>query len=85
MQSGILRGTVRDQQGLPIAGVTVAVTSPALQGPREVTTETDGGYVFRLLPIGEYAIAFNISGFVPVSWTTAVPLGLLPQRSLGMG
>ena len=49
VQSGILRGTVRDQQGLPIAGVTVAVTSPALQGPREVTTETDGGYVFRLL------------------------------------
>ena len=70
VQAGILRGTVRDQQGLPIPGVTIAVTSPALQGLREATTGTDGGYVFRLLPAGEYAIAFNISGFVPVNSTS---------------
>ena len=40
VQTGTIRGVVKDQQGLATPGVTVTVTSPALQGPRSVVTDT---------------------------------------------
>ena len=32
VQTGTIRGTVTDQQNLPLPGVTVTISSPALQG-----------------------------------------------------
>jgi hypothetical protein len=34
VQTGTIRGMVKDQQDLAVPGVTVTATSPALQGPR---------------------------------------------------
>src|SRR5216684_2759791 len=39
IQTGTIRGVVKDSQNLPVPGVTVTVTSSALQGPRSVTTD----------------------------------------------
>ena len=41
-QTGTVRGSVVDAQGLVMPGVTVTVRSPALQGARTVVTDING-------------------------------------------
>ena len=41
VQTGTIRGTVQDQQGLPMPGVTITATSPALQGPRSTVSPSN--------------------------------------------
>src|SRR5881396_523629 len=48
---------------LPLPGVTVTVASPALQGEREVLSDSNGIYHMTGLPAGTYSVAFAISGF----------------------
>ncbi len=57
-------GQVRDGTGAVLPGVTVTATSPALQVP-EVTAVTDpqGEYRLSPLPIGTYAVTWELSGF----------------------
>jgi hypothetical protein len=62
--SGSIRGMVTDESGAGIPGVTVTVSSPALQlRERIVVTEPGGDYQVRDLPIGTYAVRFEIPGF----------------------
>jgi len=56
-----LTGTVTSA-GQPLAGVTVTVTSPALQGARSAVTGDAGEYTFDALPPGDYQLAFAHSG-----------------------
>ena len=42
VQTGTIRGMVKDQQDLAVPGATVTATSPALQGPRSTVTDTQG-------------------------------------------
>ena len=81
VQTGMIRGTVKDQQGLALPGATITATSPALQGERTVVTDTDGNYVFRALPPGAYSLKVEMSGMVAVH--ALVPAAdvwhLLPQ------
>ena len=42
VQTGTIRGMVKDQQDLAVPGVTVTATSPALQGPRSTVTDKEG-------------------------------------------
>ena len=82
VQTGTIRGSVKDQQDLAVPGVTVTVTSPSLQGARTATTEAQGGYVFRNLPPGDYEVKFELSGFGTVTQKTAVPLGLTVEQNV---
>src|SRR5262245_28378054 len=82
VQTGIVRGTVRDSQGLAVPGVTVTVTSPALQGERTDVTDAEGAYVIRLLPAGEYKVQYSLSGFSPVERQTIVPLGGTAENNI---
>lgn len=66
VQTGTIRGIVVDAQGLAVPGVTVTVTSAALQGQRTVVTEMDGTYVVRQLPAGNYRLQFELSAFTTV-------------------
>jgi outer membrane receptor protein involved in Fe transport len=84
VQTGTIRGTVHDEQGLAVPGVTVAVTSPALQTPRSAVTDASGGYVFPNLPPGEYTVTFELSGFASARRTTTVPLGLVIEQNVTM-
>jgi hypothetical protein len=76
VQTGTIRGSVRDQQDLSVPGVTVTVTSPSLQGPRTAVTDATGLYTVAAVPPGQYQVEFQLSGFAPVSQQTTVPLGL---------
>jgi hypothetical protein len=82
VQTGIIRGTVLDAQGGVVPGVTVTVTSSALQGPRSTVTDAQGSFSLRSLPAGDYEITFELSGFRTVKQTSALPLGLTLERSV---
>lgn len=75
VQTGTLRGSVVDGQGLHVSGATVTATSPALQGERTTTTGTDGSFVLRLLPPGVYDATFTVSGFTAEERQVRVALG----------
>ena len=59
VQTGTIRGTVQDQQGLAVPGVTVTATSAILQGPRTTVTDGEGNYTLAALPTCSSTIAFH--------------------------
>jgi hypothetical protein len=64
VSSGAIQGTIRDQSGGVLPGVTATLTSPALQ-VRELVqvTDTEGAYRFVDLPAGIYVLKFELTGF----------------------
>ena len=74
-QTGTVRGAVVDAQGLVLPGVTVTVSSPALQGLRTAVSDVNGNYRIVALPPGDYAVLFEIPGFEVVEEAATVPLG----------
>jgi carboxypeptidase family protein len=81
VQTGSIRGSVADQQNLPVPGVTVTIQSPALQGVRTTVTAGDGSYSFLRLPPGRYEMTFEIASFATVKRTTDVLLGLSVEQN----
>lgn len=63
LQVGTIEGKVVDQSGAIVPGVTVTLTSPILQSPRSGVTGPEGAYTFPSLPLGEYTVSFELSGF----------------------
>ncbi len=54
-----IQGTVKDENGKPLAGVTVVVQSPALQGEQAEITDNNGRYIITQLPSGDdYKVSF---------------------------
>ena len=74
-QTGTIRGSVVDAQGLVLPGVTVTVRSSALQGARTSVTDINGIYQILALPPGEYDVVFELSGFAAINEMATVPLG----------
>ncbi|MCY3932470.1 MAG: carboxypeptidase-like regulatory domain-containing protein, partial [Acidobacteria bacterium] len=63
-RDGDVSGTVTDQTGTALPGVTVEAASPALaDGPRSARTDAEGSFVIGGLPAGEYSVSFSLSGF----------------------
>ena len=60
---GRINGTVTDDTGAVLPGVTVTVTSPALIQPQTQVTGAQGDYRFLALPPGTYEVAFELTGF----------------------
>ena len=63
---GRINGTVTDNTGAVLPGVTVTATSPALIQPQVQVTSADGQYRFLALPPGLYAVDFELAGFQTV-------------------
>jgi hypothetical protein len=61
-QTANVTGTVVGSSGAPVAGVTVRLTSPALQGVRTYMTDVSGKFIARLLPPGLYTIQYTKDG-----------------------
>jgi len=62
--SGAIRGRVADESGAGVPGSTVTVSSPSLQlRERSATSESNGEYQFRSLPLGTYTVVFEMPGF----------------------
>ncbi|MGQ0736476.1 MAG: carboxypeptidase regulatory-like domain-containing protein [Acidobacteriota bacterium] len=63
---GRVNGTVTDNTGAVLPGVTVTASSPALIQPQVQVTGGEGDYRFLALPPGVYEITFELSGFQTV-------------------
>lgn len=62
-QTGSIKGTITDADGLGLPGVSVTLSSPAMQGIRSFVATADGNFRFPSLPPGVYTIKFTLSGF----------------------
>src|SRR5688572_13309037 len=60
---GRINGTVTDNTGAVLPGVTVTVSSPALIQPQTQVTGAEGDYRFIALPPGVYDVSFELAGF----------------------
>lgn len=63
LPTGTITGKVTSAEGEALPGVTVTVSSPALQGTRSTTTSETGEYNIPFLPPGEYQVSFELEGF----------------------
>ncbi|HUP47962.1 MAG TPA: carboxypeptidase regulatory-like domain-containing protein [Thermoanaerobaculia bacterium] len=61
--------------GNPLPGVTVTISSPALQGTRTAYTDVNGTYNFSALPPGDYTVRFEMESMQTVSRTQRIGLG----------
>jgi len=63
IQTGAINGTVTDQEGTALPGITVILKSPALVVPQMTTVSNNAGaYRFPALPPGIYEITFMLEG-----------------------
>jgi len=61
--NGSIEGTVADSTGAALPGVTVTVTSVDTGASRTVVSNENGVYRALLLPLGEYKLVAELSGF----------------------
>src|SRR3954454_1720049 len=58
-----LFGTVSDPQGAVVASAKVSITNPSTGLSRSSVSDASGGFVFTLLPVGEYNLSVEQPGF----------------------
>jgi hypothetical protein len=63
--TGIISGTVSDATGSSIAGAKVVVSAPSLGVTRDSTTDESGHYLTPLLPVANYTVHVEFTGFQP--------------------
>jgi len=66
--TGKITGVVTDDEGVPIPGVTVEISSPALMGGIHSQVTSDKGiYRFLNLSPGTYTVVFKLQGFQTIT------------------
>lgn len=61
--NGTISGTVTDQQGAVIQGATVTAKNPDTGFSRTVATDNDGNFKFSALPVANYQVRVEKTGF----------------------
>jgi hypothetical protein len=61
--TGSVNGTVTDNTGAVLPGVTVTASSPVLMGVQTALTNESGTYRFPSLPPGTYRVSYELAGF----------------------
>ncbi len=80
-----LTGTVVDNQGAALPGVTVSLGSDVLIGGVQVQiTDAEGRFQFNLLPPGQYKVRTDLPGFVPGEVEARVALDRATQVQIQM-
>ena len=65
-ETGAIVGTILDEEGTPLPGVTVTLSSPDIMGEKTAITDADGRYRFPALPPGVYQVKAELPGFASV-------------------
>ena len=60
---GTITGTVTDPTGAPIPGVSVTATHHETNSHYKTDTTTGGEYTLADVPVGEYQVTIEITGF----------------------
>ena len=61
--TGVIQGTVQDEQGATVPGAAVEVRNVETNLTRSLTTDESGRFVFLQLPPGRYTVKASKSGF----------------------
>jgi Carboxypeptidase regulatory-like domain len=61
--AGSIAGTITDPSGGAVANAKITVTATATGLTRTAQSSADGGYLFPLLPVGNYSVVVEASGF----------------------
>jgi hypothetical protein len=75
-QVGVVRGQVFDTFGNPLPGIVVSLRTSDGKTFQSVTTEEGGAYEFPDVPVGEYQIFSEFSGYTTVD---AIPVKVTPS------
>jgi len=62
-----MTGTVTDEQGAVLPGVSVTLSGPSMMGVQTQVTDPIGLYRFVSIPPGEYRLLFELSGFATLT------------------
>jgi hypothetical protein len=73
--TGSLVGRAEGPEGAALPGVTVTVTSEALQGERVAYTGANGDFVMPNLPVGTYRVIFALQGMTTIEQIVTLDLG----------
>lgn len=65
--SGMIQGTVSDEQGAVVAGATVEARNVATNFSRTFTTDSDGRFTLLALPPGMYVVSVTKQGFAKLN------------------
>jgi outer membrane receptor protein involved in Fe transport len=65
-ETGAIVGTITDDQGENLPGVTITLTGANLMGSRTAVTDNEGNYRFPALPPGSYSVKAELDGFTTV-------------------
>lgn len=68
-QTGEIQGKVTDVEGEALPGVGITAKSPSLQGIRTALSDKNGNFRLPLLPVGEYSLTYELSGFEKLTTT----------------
>ena len=83
-ESGKISGSVTDQSGAVLPGVTVNLKSVERATTRSTVTNAQGEYVFASLVPGNYEVTAQLSGFPTQQTRTNVPVGATVAVNLQM-
>lgn len=85
-KTGILTGTVTDEDNNPIPGVTVVVWLPPDEEISTLTSASNAAGHFRIsnLPAGAYTVTFSLAGFKSVTKEIMVKSGQTVQLNTTM-
>ncbi len=61
--TGSILGNVTDSSGAAVPGATVTAVNVDTQFSRDTTTDAEGQYALRLLPVGNYRVDVKLDGF----------------------
>src|SRR5262245_20474203 len=75
-QVGVVRGSVFDTFGNPLPGIVVSLRTAGGKVVQSVTTGEGGAYEFPDVPVGEYQIFSEFSGYTTVD---AIPVKVTPS------
>jgi hypothetical protein len=65
--TGTITGSVTDQTGAVLPGVSITLKNANTELSRTVVTNENGSYTATLLPIGTYEVTFQLQGFQQVT------------------
>ena len=80
--TGSISGTVTDQTGSVVSGVTVRLTSERTSAAREMQTNADGAFEFPAIGAGIYRLSFKHHGFKTAERGN---IEITPNQNLAVG
>ena len=81
-QTGSISGVIKDASGAPVAGAIIRITSPNMQGSRQMVTAPNGEYRFLLVPPGSYRATVTKNEYQPLNVSIIVSLNQTTRADL---